>query len=99
MATVLYELLNESPNIKIEISLANLIEAIDYSVKSTRDELEAQIRDSHQEQYLSPDRAAELLDVTKPTLWRWDKNDYLKPVSIGGKRRYRYSDLKRILEK
>jgi excisionase family DNA binding protein len=99
MSAILYELLNESPNLKIEISLANLIEAMDYCVSKTRKELEQMIQDENVEKYLSPDKAAEFLDVTKPTLWRWDKRNYLKPVSVGGKKRYKYSDLKRILEK
>ena len=32
------------------------------------------------------------------TLWRWAKVGYLVPINVGGKRRYRMSDVKRILE-
>ena len=42
---------------------------------------------------LTIDEAAKLLSVSKMTLYRWDKNGYLKKMEIGGKRRYRKSDI------
>ncbi len=36
--------------------------------------------------------------VGKTTLWRWAKQKYLTPVEIGGKRRYKMSEVKRLLE-
>ena len=40
----------------------------------------------------------EMLDVSQSTLWRWQKAGYLVPLNVGGKRRYRMSDVRRILE-
>ena len=37
------------------------------------------------------------INVDLSTLWRWDKAGYLKHVEIGGKRRYKMSEVKRIL--
>ena len=48
------------------------------------------------DQLLTIDEAAKLLSVSKMTLYRWDKNGYLKKVEIGGKRRYRKSDIERL---
>lgn len=48
------------------------------------------------DQLLTIDEAARLLSVSKMTLYRWDKNGYLKKVEIGGKRRYRKSDIERL---
>ena len=48
------------------------------------------------DQLLSIDEVAKLLSVSKMTLYRWDKNGYLKKVEIGGKRRYRKSDIERL---
>ena len=48
------------------------------------------------DQLLTIDEAAKLLSVSKMTLYRWDKTDYLKKVEIGGKRRYRKSDIERL---
>lgn len=39
-----------------------------------------------------------MLEVDKSTLWHWDKEGYLKKVHIGGKPRYRESEVKAIRE-
>ena len=49
------------------------------------------------DQLLTIDEASELLSVSKMTLYRWDQNGILKKVEIGGKRRYRKSDIERIV--
>lgn len=51
------------------------------------------------EQYLTRKQTAEMLDVDLSTLWRYDKQGYLCPVEIGGKRKYKLSDINRILGK
>jgi hypothetical protein len=51
------------------------------------------------EEYLTRRQAAEMLDVDLSTLWRYDKQGYLCPVYIGGKRKYKLSDINRILGK
>ena len=48
------------------------------------------------DQLLSIDEVAKLLSVSKMTLYRWDQNGILKKVEIGGKRRYRKSDIDRL---
>ena len=48
------------------------------------------------DQLLTIDEAAKLLSVSKMTLYRWDLNGILKKVEIGGKRRYRKSDIDRL---
>jgi predicted site-specific integrase-resolvase len=60
--------------------------------------MEQLIQDSNQETYISPKKCAEILDCDLSTLWRWKKSGYLAPVEIGGKRRYKMSDIKKILE-
>ena len=49
------------------------------------------------EYLLTPEEAAELLKVSSVTLWRWDKQNYLTPVYVGGKNRYRNSDISKII--
>ncbi|MBQ3323884.1 MAG: helix-turn-helix domain-containing protein [Muribaculaceae bacterium] len=44
---------------------------------------------------LTVQEAAQMLSVSKMTLHRWDKNGILKKVEIGGKRRYRLSDIEK----
>jgi predicted site-specific integrase-resolvase len=50
------------------------------------------------EQFLSRKQTAKMLDVDLSTLWRWDKEQYLLTIAIGGKRRYKLSDVERILK-
>lgn len=45
------------------------------------------------EAYLSTEMVCDLLQVTKPTLWRWQKLNYLVPVKVGRKNFYKQSDI------
>ena len=92
------ELAKQCPDVTISLKAGELIEAIDYCVNKTRKDLEQQITDANTETYPSPAQVAKILDVDKSTLWRWSKQNYLIPIEIGGKRRYRMSDVKQILE-
>lgn len=94
----LNEISKECPDINITIKAGELVEAINYCINETRKELEQQITDANTETYPSPAQVAKILDVDKSTLWRWNKQGYLKNIEIGGKRRYRMSDVKQILE-
>ncbi len=51
------------------------------------------------EQYLTTKKVCELLQITHSTAWRWNKENYLNVVRIGGKVRYKLSDVERILGK
>ena len=93
------ELAKTCPDLNITIKLGELIEGIEFCVNSTRSNLEQIIQDETQEKYLSIEKACELLGITKSTAWRWDKSNYLKPISLGGKRRYRMTDINKILKK
>ena len=88
----------ECPNLNITINAGQLIEVVDYCVNKTRKELEQQITDANTETYPSVDQVAKMLGVDKTTLWRWARKGYLTPIEVGGKRRYKMSDVKRILE-
>ena len=46
--------------------------------------------------WLTPEQVSERLKKTLPTLWRWEKEEYLKPFRFGRKCRYRESDVKKI---
>jgi hypothetical protein len=92
------ELAKQCPDVTIALKAGELIEAINYCVLTTRKELEQQITDANTETYPSPDQVSKILSVDKSTLWRWRKQNYLVPIEIGGKRRYKMSDVKKILE-
>ena len=64
-------------------------------ISETQKLKESEMKD---EKFLSVDEVAEELKVTKPTLWRWDKNGYLQPVKVGRKCLYRLSDINSLRE-
>ena len=82
----------------ISIRLADLIEANTRLIADAKQELEQSITDANTETYPSRDKVKEMLGVGDTTLWRWQKDGYLVPINVGGKRRYRMSDINRILE-
>ncbi|KAA6321069.1 hypothetical protein EZS27_029237 [termite gut metagenome] len=92
------ELAKQCPDVNITLKAGELIEAIDYCVNRTRKELEQQITDANTESYPSAEQTAKILNVDRSSLWRWAKSGYLTPIEVGGKRRYKMSDIKRILE-
>ena len=47
---------------------------------------------------LEPDVVTKTLSVSDTTLWRWAKAGYLTPIYVGGTKRYRKSDVERIME-
>ena len=48
--------------------------------------------------YLTANETAKHLGVDISTLWRWDKTGYLTKVRVGGKVRYRLSDVTKLME-
>lgn len=95
----LIELAEQYPNIIISVSLSDLIECNEELIRKAKFELEQQIMDASTETYPSAKRVSEILEVDRSTLWRWAKCGYLVPIEVGGKRRYKMSDVKRILDK
>ena len=67
-------------------------------IDNTKKELEEKILADKTERYMSPKDVAEMLGVNPSTLWRWSNSKYLTPSNVGGKKRYKYSDIKKLLE-
>ena len=93
----LIKIAKECPALNLTVQAGELLEMVNYCVLSTRKELEQQITDANTETYPSRQKVAEMLDVDLSTLHRWSKQNYLVPLEIGGKRRYKMSDVKKIL--
>jgi predicted DNA-binding transcriptional regulator AlpA len=52
--------------------------------------------DPPREKYLTVDQVAEMLSVSRVTLWSWDKKEILNPVRIGNLKRYRLSEIESL---
>ena len=81
------------------IRLGDLIEANQSLVEEALMRLEKSVAESRTEIYLSRTKVMEMLEVASATLWRWEKCGYLVPLSVGGKKRYRLSDIQRLLNR
>lgn len=62
-----------------------------------RDEQKAKeqsaLQQKKKEDYLTVNEVCEILGVTKPTLWRWAKMNYLVPTKVGKKNFYKASEI------
>lgn len=94
----LLELIEKRPDVTLHINGGELLGLAKYLIENSKKQLEQIITDANTETYPSRQKVAELLEVDLSTLHRWSKTNYLVPIEIGGKRRYRMSDVKRILE-
>lgn len=94
----LLELIEKHPDVTLHIKGGELLGFGKHLIETTKKEFEQIIIDANTETYPSRQKVAELLEVDLSTLHRWSKTNYLVPIEIGGKRRYRMSDVKRILE-
>ena len=84
-------------SIKLEINGADLMEFSNELINRAKNELSAEIAEARQERYLTKEEVKQICEVCDTTLWHWAKKNYLKPVKVGNKVRYRQSDIQKIL--
>ena len=94
---VLEDLLQSGAAISVTVKIEDLKEFAQFIIEDTRKKFEQAIIDGMVEQYVEPKEISQILGVSITTLWRWAKRGYLVPVEIGGKRRYKMSEIKTIL--
>lgn len=95
---MLLDLLNSGSNVTVAVSIRELKVFADYLIAATRRELEDEIVAQKQEKYLTARQVGEFLNVHPSTISRWKERGYLIPCEIGGKRRYKLSDLKALID-
>lgn len=98
MNTTLIEAAKQCPDMVVSIKVGDLIEANNILLENARAQLEQKIADASAETYLTTEKVREMLSVSLTTLWRWEKRGYLVSISYGGQKRYRKSDVERIIE-
>lgn len=90
------EIIKSGANISITVSALDLKEFALSLISEHEEGKKSNIPAS--ETYLTQDEVAAKLQVDKSTLWRWDKSGYLNKVRVGGKVRYRLSDVTKLME-
>lgn len=93
--TILKENPELAKSIRMEISGTELLSFGESYHKSLLAESEKIRKVS--EEYLTPQQFAESLQVSLVTLWTWDKKGITRPLRIGNAKRYRRSDLEKIM--
>ena len=66
-------------------------------IQQSKRELEDLVIAQKSETYISRQRTCEMLEIDSTTLWRWAKRNYLVPATVGGKKRYKMSDINKLL--
>ena len=89
----LVELASSCPGLMVTVKCSDLIEAFRLVVEETKLQREQVSSDQTTETYLTEDEVMQMLGVSHSTLWRWQKQEYLSPVKIGRKNRYRKSEI------
>lgn len=79
------------------IKAEDLKKAICETISETRRQMESEIAMNESETLLTGQQVQEKLNVSRTTLWNWRKDGYLVPIEIGGKYRYKLSDINKIL--
>jgi excisionase family DNA binding protein len=52
--------------------------------------------DPPREKFLTVDEVAEMLSVSRVTLWSWDRKGIINPVRIGNLKRYKLSEIESL---
>ena len=92
------EIISSNANISITVDALTLKEFFLDIIQEVENKRANESVETGEEQYLTAKETAKICGVTTPTLWRWNKTNYLKSYKVGGKVRYKLSDVKRIME-
>ncbi len=90
---------NGQANIKLEVNGEDLLLFSNDLINRAKNELATELNEAKAERYLPKEEVKQMFGVCDATLWHWNRKDYLKPVKMGNKVRYRLSDIRQLLEK
>lgn len=96
--SLLQEILEDGGTTLLVIRADDLKKAILDTVNETKRQLEDEVAKNNSETLLTGQQVQERLNISRTTLWNWRKDGYLLPIEIGGKIRYKLSDVNTILQ-
>ena len=92
------ELAAAMPNAILQVSAHDLCDFAHRLIESATDVARLQIeRANLSKELLTIEEVADMLKVSKMTLWRWDKNGLLTKIDMGGARRYKRSEVEELI--
>lgn len=95
------ELLARCPNATVNIQASDLGVFARKLVAESRQEFErerATIEAGRAEVFQEPETVKAALKISESTLYRWAKSKILVPIWVGGQKRYRQSDIDRLVQ-
>lgn len=91
------QLAKEMPNTIFHLSAKDLLDFANEILAGAKMIAQLELEKSQYcDELLTIEKVCELLKVSKMTLYRWDKLGILKKIEVGGKRRYRKSDVEAV---
>lgn len=94
----LTELIESGANISVSLSAKDLKVFADQVMYRAK-ELARIERSAQCEELLTAEEVMILLKVSKATLWRWNRDNILPCLKIGGEKRYKRSDIEKLCSK
>ena len=94
----IHSIFEAGANVTLSVTPADLREFALAIAKEISDNAPTVKEEPQQEAYLSNDEVAAKFGVCKNTLWRWNRDGYLKPFKVGKKLYYRSSDVEALLQ-
>lgn len=88
-------LLESGANVAITVTPTDLKE---FALSLINEAINIGSKQKTPESYLTQKEAAEKLNVSEHTLWRWKKTKYLVPSKVGNSVYYKLSDIEKLLE-
>lgn len=93
------EMATRMPNTIFQINAGDLCEFAHRLISQAADIARLQMeRADLSKELLTIDEVSAMLKVSKMTLYRWDKAGLLTKIEVGGKRRYRRSEVEALTE-
>ena len=92
------ELLKSRANINFTINSEDLRLVFKEIIEETKRELEEVVLSGKAETYPTINQVADILNIDKSTLWRWNRDGYLKHIEVGGRRRYKMSEVNALVK-
>lgn len=99
MKPTLLEIAESYPDMTINVKLSELLEAF----RTIADDICAthviEVPEEKEDVLLTREEVSKQLGVSETTLWRWDKEGYLKSTKLGVAVRYHQSDIDALKQK
>lgn len=91
------EILEKRGGTLLLISADDLKKTIKETVSEARRILESEVVNGKGEFLLTSNEVLDRLSISRKTLYNWEHKNYLLPIDVGGKKRYKLSDINAIL--